>query len=550
MRNTHLAILFYLLLFGLLLGCTLNFNYVEGDDAATILYHLCGRNPYIQPPYAAYHSGMDWLLEMSGLQQETSLRVFAVSVSFASGFLVLAFLVLLLESLFSGDSIVTARNRLYFYLLLPLLLPDLLFHSLIINASNIAFALLLASLLVFVRFLKRGQYFYLVGSMVLFGLSVPFRWTMLMALPLYAGLFLYFHPFGHYGKRTWWLAVKIAIANSIGVVLALVCIGISGYDLAEIRQTITSGTGYLEKSEVSALAMLASASAFLTPALLLLLLFALVKLRALKVAGQSISMAVLGLLLLSVSPFLWFGFYPMYKYSMTVLPALLVLLLLGFDWLMRHRILRPVLLAAVVLPWLVGIEIEAKGTFCGPGFEMHTNRVGQKYDTATRKNPDNRIKIESISPVFGAGFYMPMAEGPRPLYGYGYVLLGGQWKKQIDLFTQEREQMFAFLEQHPKARYFQEGKFYFLCDLYRHGYSTKTSVQRSFNGGFYLYNKGKKGLIINEFPTGDKLQRVVESIKEWPFPVVIRSSYSNDIMQLAQMADVTLIGPFTAISNK
>lgn len=548
MRNTPLALLFYLLLFGLLFWGTLNFNYVEGDDAATILYHLCGRNPQIQQPYAAYHSGMDWLLQLSGLQTEEALRTFAVSVSFVSGFLVLALLAWLLESLFGDNATVSSKNRLYFYLLLPFLLPDFIFHSLIVNASNIGFVFLLASLLVFVRFLKRQHYLYLALSVVLFALSVPFRWTMLMALPLYAGLFLYFHPLRNYPKEVWLLAGKIALANTAGVVLAIICIGISGYDLEGIRQTVASGTGYLEKSEVSVLSMLASASAFLTPALLLLLVFALVKIWSLHRSGKSISMGIFGWVVLSASPFLLFGFYPMYKYSMTFVPALLALALLGFDYLMHRKIAKILLLCAVFFPWVIGLQVEATGTFCGPGFEMQTNPIQPTISAS--QNPDSRIKIQKISPVLDSGFYLPMAEGPRPLYGYGYVLFGGQWKKQIDIFTQEREQLFDFLSRHPEAVYFQEGKFYFLCDLYRHGFRTKMGSQEGLFGSYRIFRKGEKMLVVNDMGAQNKVQSIADCMESSATQVVFRSSYSNDILKLAQTTPVQLIGPFTAISQE
>src|SRR4051812_34368102 len=110
MKNTKLAILFYCFLYLLLFFFTLNFNYVEGDDAATILYHLCGRNPEIQRPYAAYNSGMDFLLQYSGLSREQDLRTFAISISFFSGLLVLVFSALLLERLFEDSQVMSSKS--------------------------------------------------------------------------------------------------------------------------------------------------------------------------------------------------------------------------------------------------------------------------------------------------------------------------------------------------------------------------------------------------------------------------------------------------------
>lgn len=552
MKNSTLAILFYLLLYLLLFFFALNFNYVEGDDAATVLYHLCGRNPEIQQPYAAYNSGMDFLLEHSGLTSEPGLRIFAVAVSFVSGLLILVFSVLLLELLFEKSEMTGARSRLYFYLVLPFLIPDVFFHSLIVNPSNISFALLLVSLLFYIRFLKGKHRKDLILAMALFAVSVPFRWTMLIALPLYAGFFLYFYPLANYPKQTWLLAGKIALANAAGVLLSIVLIGISGYDPDRIRKTIASTANYLEKSDVSVLGMLASGTAFLTPGLLLLVFFALLRIYALHKSGKSVSVRIFGLLLLSVSPFFLFGFYPLYKYSMTFLPALFVLLLLGFDYLRYQKVLRGIFVAAVFLPWLIGIEIDASGTFCGPGFELNMNKIVAQGQNVKGENPDNRIKIKKVRPVFASGFYMPMPEGPRPLYGYFYALFGGQWKEQIAVFTHERDQLYAFLEKNPGATYFEEGKFYFLCDLYRHGFRTGTGYLRSDQGNYRVFKKGTRSIVVREVPSESKAAWIAQYMKHAPNPVVFRSSYSNDILKLktSNTGNITFLGPFTAIKQQ
>lgn len=549
MKNTRSAILFYFALFCGLFGLALNFNYVEGDDASTILYHLMGRNPEIQPPYAAYNSGMDFMLQHIGWHSEQGLRVFAVSVSFVSGFLILSLMAILLESLLE-DSTLAAGHRKWFYFLLPLLMPDILFHSLIVNSSNVSFVFVLVSLVFFVRYLKNAKNLMLGLSIVAFALSIPFRWTMLIALPLYTGLFLYVHPLRNYPHRVWLLLLKIFAANLIALVLAVLMIGVSGYDLADIHQTITSATGYMEKAEVSMLSMLACGTAFLTPAVLLLLLFA--GIRAVVEARKNTTLRqVLGLLLCSVAPFVLLGFYPLYKYSMTILPALLVLLCYGWQWCATRKWCRGLFFAAVLLPWIIGIRVEASGTFCGPGFALNTDQTTIERPVAGN-NPDARVKIKGVQPVFNSGFYMPMPEGPRPLYGYFYVLFGGQWKKQIDRFTQEREQMFAFLSQHPQALYYQDRKAsYFSCDLYRRGFTAQTPYLESPEGLYRIFAKGRDSITVRVVPDGPKVPWISAFFKTAAQPVIYRSTYSNDILklQLENNPNINILGPFTAIKE-
>ena len=130
---------------------------MEGDDASTILYHLCGRNLQIQSPYASYNSGIDFLIKTVNVQGEESLRTFAVLVSFASGFLILSLLVLFLDVFFDGNELVNSRHKTYLYLLIPFIVPDIIFHSLIINSTYIGFVFLIGSLLLFIKFLKTNR---------------------------------------------------------------------------------------------------------------------------------------------------------------------------------------------------------------------------------------------------------------------------------------------------------------------------------------------------------------------------------------------------------
>lgn len=552
MKNTTVAILFYCFLYLLLFFFTLNFNYVEGDDAATVLYHLCGHNPYVQKPYAAYNSGMDFLLRYSGLHSEQALRVLAVSLSFISGLLVLVFSVLLLETLFDRSEATTPGSRLYFYLILPFLMPDMIFHSLIVNSSNISFVFLLVSLLLFIRYLKGKPDRYLICAMLFFAISIPFRWTMLIGLPFYAGFFLYFHPLQNYPRPIWLLAGKIFLANIAAVILSVLLIRITGYDLDGIRATIASATGYLEKSDVSILGMTAAGTAFLTPALLLLVVFAFVRIYTLQKSRKPMGMRAFWLVLFSASPFFLLGFYPLYKYSMTFLPALFVLLLFGFDYLRGKYMLRAVFMVSVFVPWLVGIQIDASGTFCGPGFEISMDKKSGSGHNIQGNNPDKRVKIEKVRPAFASGFYMPMPEGPRPLYGYAYVVFGG-WKSQIAKFTSEREAIFAFMTQHKNTAYFQDRpSSMFACDLYRHGFKTEGNFEPHAGIASRFFTKGKDTVAIHVVPGNAKSAWIKDYFDKTARPAIFRSSYSNDMLKLQayQSANITFLGPFTAIKPK
>lgn len=554
MKNTKIIILFYAVIFVLLYGVTLNFNYVEGDDAMTILYHLCGRNPQIQMPYAPYNSGLDFLLRFSGLHGEASLRTFAVLISFLSGFVILVLYVVFLETFFEGSQLVNPKKRFWLYLMLPFIIPDTIFHSLIINSTNISFAFLLGSLIQFVKFLKTNRNAFLFASVLLFAIAVPLRWTMLTALPLYTGLFLYFNPIGSYTKETILQFLKIAAANIVAVILALLLIYVTGYSPIDIRNTIVSGTSYLENSETSVLSVVATASAFLTPALLFLLLFGTIRIFEISRTKRTILISVLAFAFLSISPFVLLGFFPLYKFLIPLLPVILALAVFGFDFIAKRKLLLVVFVFAVAGPWLVGIRIDAGGTFCGPGFELNTSkRTPGKPENSTGSNPDNRVKIEKVSPAFGSGFYLPMSEGPRPLYGYGYVLFGGGWKNQIDKITLERKKIYEFLMQHQNAEYFQDRRSaYFECDLYRYGFAT----QMNFSDGKPIserkFIRRDASLTIHVVPNGvSKTAWIADYMKTAKNPVIYWSSYSSDILKLYSdpANNIEIIGPFAVLKK-
>jgi hypothetical protein len=551
MKNINYIFGFYFLLFVYLYFFTLNFNYVEGDDASTILYHLCGRNAQIQQPYASYNSGLDFLLEISQLHSEVSLRTFAVLVSFVSGFLVLCLFTVFLDVFFDKGEKVSTKNKLYFYILLPFIVPDIIFHSLIVNSAYISFVFLLASLILFIKFLKTNRNLFLYFSTLLFAIAIPFRWTMLIALPLYMGFALYYYPIQYYSKNTLLLFLKIATANVVGVILALFFIYITGYNLVDFYNTVVATTGYIENSDKSALVYLSTASAFLTPSLLFLVLLGCIAVYQQNKKRPKYGLSMLGLVLLSITPFFVVGFFPSYKFLMTLLPMLLIVMGIGFDFLSQRKALLFVFLLLVIAPWFIGIQLDAKGTFCGPGFELNTQKtVGTK---SMQENPDQRVKIDGINLKLDAGFYLPMLEGPRPLYGYFYVLLGNGWKNQIDLFTQERQKTVAMLLQNKNVVYIQARKTaYFQCDLYGKGFSTQTDFIESKN---ILYRNFKnKNTAITMYVVPDNCSKndwIEHYFKTTTSPVIYSSSQSNEILKLQKNKEnkIEVLGPFTVLKK-
>ncbi|MDO9276197.1 MAG: hypothetical protein Q7T92_11690 [Lutibacter sp.] len=464
----------------------------------------------------------------------------------------MSLLILFLDIFFEGIDVVNAKYKVYLYVLLPFIVPDIIFHSLIINSTYISFAFLLSSLIIFINFLKTNQIKFLLLSTLMFAISIPFRWTMLTALPLYMGLALYYNPIQDYSKNKWWLFLKIIVANLVGVILAILFIDVTGYNLMDIYNTIVSTTGYLENSERSILSILATASAFLTPSLLFLIFLAIFKIIELNKKQPKFGLSMGSLLLLSISPFFLFGFFPSFKFLITLFPIILIVLSLGFDYLIPRKPLSIIFFILLVGPWIMGIQLDVKGTFSGPGFELNTEKIIDSNESLDN-NPDKRIKIDKINFKFDSGFYLPMLEGPRPLYGYFYVLFADGWKNQIYLFTEEREKIFEYLIKNKNLVYIQDRRTaFFQCDLFRKGLSTQTtyikngdSIYRNFNNDDILIN-------VNIIPDNvHKMEWIASYLKLTINPVIFRSSYSSEILKLYENNEnkIEVLGPFTAIKK-
>ena len=188
LNNQKTTFIFYLFVALLLFFFTLTPNYIEGDDATTILYHAAGRHPEIQRPYAPYNSGMDFVLSFIDSNNELLLKKTAFYLSFFSGIACLFLTVLVFKQLLK---LVKVEINYLFFIFLPLICPELLFNLLVQNSSNISYFFALLSLYYFLLFLDKDIKKFLLFSAFVFALSIPFRWSMLTLFPVFLGIYLF-----------------------------------------------------------------------------------------------------------------------------------------------------------------------------------------------------------------------------------------------------------------------------------------------------------------------------------------------------------------------
>lgn len=539
---------------------SLSFNYVEGDDASTVLYHLLGRNTDIQQPYAAYHSGIDYLLSLLPAN-EMLLRVFAISISFFSGFLWMYLLVLLVKMV-SNTS--TLENANIFFFAIPFIIPEFLFNTLLINPTNISFSLALSANIFYLKYLSRGKAHDLGFTILLFGLSIPFRWSMILYAPLFLGtqlLFNYKHnpsSFDNFSSVAR-LTLKTIFIVSLSICLGIVFVNISGYSFSDFIQVMIWGKNYNDSAERPLFSMFATATPFITPAFLFYILLGFFSIFYKTNFTTAIEKKIVASsILVAISPFILLSLFPSLKFLITLIPILIIISYYGFQFAYRNLYFRIFGIVIAIIPWLIGIKLDTSGTSYGPGFE-----ISQSADKSFQlsHNPDSRIKIHRITPSMSGGFYMPTLEGPRPLWGYLSVLYGGEWKSALEKNYNDRNKI---IERTVKTNFtgeiFQDRQTAFLqADLFRNGFSSNEKFSQHDGILKRTFHKEHRQITINIVPR-DELENVfnfllIQSRKNQK-PVFFLSSYSNNILDIQRQnssldkpAVIESISPYCILIN-
>ena len=427
-------------------------------------------------------------------------------------------------------------NYLFFYLL-PFIIPDFIFHSLIVNPTNISFAFALLSLILFLR--DNENKYYLFWSIILMAIAIPFRWSMLLFYPLFISISLLICN----SKKDINLLLKKALFHHFAsFLIGLFFIFITGYSLNDVYQIILWGNSYMESKEVSVLSLLATGSAFITPSVGLLVFLALIPI----IKKGKFKNLRYYFLLFPFLPYLFLGFTPSFKFLITLIPVLLLVMYIGFDYVNQNKVMSIVVFSSILFVWIAGVKLDVSGSLYGDGFGFKKN-MQKLSQTINEKNTDSRIKIKSINPALDGGFYMPMLEGPRPLYGYFYVLFGGLWKKNIEDFANIRNIIVRKVTSDSKVYYLQDRKTAFVqSDFFRFGLKANTNFFEKGKICYRKFYKDSKIVTLNVVPNDvSKSDFVIQKMKENK-KVIFRSSYPSLILSVYNSCDnVIILDPFT-----
>lgn len=520
-----------------LLGGT--FVYIDGDDAASIAYHVMGRNPQLHPPYSPYHGMMDRLLGLLPAQ-EPLLRVAAFSLTRLAGIgFVLLALLLAFDWLKQTSTALSPTQKALTALVLLLAAPELAYLSLTYSPTLIAMCLALGAHLLLRHTLRArkcsplAQTLRCAAALLLFGLGASFRWNVTAyALVIAADLLVSETT----EKRTtrWLYAV---FWSGLAGLSALLLIALSGYGLADFLAKLN--TVEYVMNQAGSLAPQADAplgeillrsgltlTPLLTPAFVGLALLGLAQL----VRQRHPLLLPILAGLLSALPWLKSG---VPKFIITALPPMVLLLALGlwtaFTFAQQKRAQTAFLLllaAALLLPWGVGIRIRREASAWGPGFEA------RRFDEPSSES--------GLSAAFGAGAAFPTPEGVRPLYGHGWVLLG-EWKTFTETTAAEREQVIeTALRLNLPIVVTNWSPDYYLNALYARGFQTTDPYNRPYGDGFFTERRlegpnGKTVFLRYGEMEGENAAFLLETLSHLPnAQTVLLTGYPRTLRTLYQ----------------
>ena len=511
--------IYYIILYIILYIFTLNFNYIEGDDASTVMYHVMGRDSNTQPFYSYYHSMFDLILSLIKSNDEIFLRHISIYISFIFGLFALLSMAYL-SLLKSKEN----NSTLLFLLLLPFIIPEILFSSLIVNPTLISITLIFLSHILLIKYNYSNQKLLLFLSLIFFGIGVGFRWINGFYLFVLFGDYIlndtrYFKNVFSFEKIK-----KSFIIFPLYIASVIAFIQISGFSIIDIYNTYKFGYSAFENTDTSYFAMAATSIAFLTPSFIFLFLLGIFY-----CVRNGYYRNIL-LLLISIIPYFFIGFYSSYKYMINIVIVLALIMIQGIS-ISKSIYFKMSILILILLTWFFGINLNTN-TAWGPNFEVQvkTNKLLDLYNY----NPDNSVEIQNIKIVFGDGMAVPTPEGPRSLYGFGEVFVD-KWFRFVEINNKERLDAVYYAERN-HCKIIQDGNHSFISSkLVELDYQTKHEFKRFINGKFEReFNKDKNSIIVNVLKSKNEIfnNELIHNFLIDEKQVVVYSSYTNIIIKL------------------
>jgi hypothetical protein len=558
--------LLVVIVFGIIYQFSSTYAYVDGDDATSIAYHLLGRDKTLQPPYSPYHGMMDKLLSILPAEEKL-VRTVAFRITRYANILMVVITLLLsfnwLQS-FGENYLPSGSRRILISVIVLFAIPELFYLGLVYSPTQLAMCFVLSAHLI-LRWAylgetsKRTRLISYIGALVLFGLGVSFRWNVVAyGLVIVTDLTM-IQPMSESIKNRLLIAM---IWGVFALISSLIMINFSGYGLSDIggmfgiilyvinqAGTLSPGDDVSFKEILMRTGL--TLSPLLSPVLILFVLAGLIKL----ILNRSKFIFVILAGFLGILPWVRTG---VPKFIITFLPILVFTLVLGFvvvlDFIKQKRyrvIIYAFLIIGLVFPWLIGIHVDREGTAWGPGFEL-------KPYTYTD------ISDMNFQVAFSSGMAFPTPEGPRALYGHGYVLFG-MWNKFVNSDAAERQNIIdTAISLDLPLVVTSWSPDYYLDNLYSMGFKTSDAANHMAADGYFIERRfdnsqGKTiSVLFHEVEKTD-IPELISDLEQYPnlqkfaligYPQTMRTLYESDASALQALGRTSAIADLTQLKIK
>ncbi|GAB4494220.1 MAG: hypothetical protein Fur0016_00070 [Anaerolineales bacterium] len=531
--NRYFWIFFPVLAFGLVYALTATNVYVDGDDASSVAYHVMGRNPAIQPAYSPYQGMMDLVLSILP-PQESLIRATALEITRWANIVLFILMLLLIFDWLREHTQAEISPGLA--LILPagvlLAMPEFFYLGLVYAPTLVSMCLILAAhrtLRYTCAQLGLKPWRSLALSLIaagLFGIGGAFRWNAAAYLLVIAADLL-IQP-THQTKKE---KVKfIVLWAGLALLALLTAILLSGYGPSDFLAAfdtvlhVINQVGVLSAGSDAPLSEIIlraglNLTPLLTPIALLFISIGMVKLAQERNPLWLVILAGI----LSILPWVRSG---VPKFIITAIPSITLLLAVGLKITIEYIQTQPknqrisiyaLLLVGLLTPWLVGIRMAREDTSWGPGFQI------RRFDDLQTDEPP-------VTVTFGPGMAFPTPEGARPLYGHGYILLGG-WKTFVENLAQEREEVIETgLRLNVPIVVTSWSPDYYLNILYDMGFYTSDNYFQTDPSGLFIARQYQ-----NE--QGESLTLLYSEMEGWDTSAVI-----DHLRQITNHKQVILVG--------
>lgn len=466
---------FILFLFIGIYACSLTLYYAEGDDAATAFYHVTGRDSLIQKTYEPYHSGYDYLLSFLPSKEGVIRYAMILSTAIAQPIMVIVLLLLAFQWLNLPSRSIKAC---IVSLLLLLSIPELFFMGLYYNPTIVAMALLITSHLLlrnyFVNYQNKWSLLFI--SLFLFSFGSTLRWnTTAYGLVIVLDILINVHL----NRKQVLLVLSWGF---FALTLFLGFLWVEGIGMKEIHYALGFEDEINQKIIRSLGERIRINSPFFTPGLVLLMLIGLYD--VLTDWKKEIRFILFSLICFIANYIIVSSLF--FKVLAPIYVLIFYFTAKGVLWLYNKKGLFAKLswlfvLIIILAPWFVGICMQNTRIW-GPGYHLKE----EYFSLSKFTQQQDKKKDYQWSFAFGSGIGFAHPEGPRPLWGYGYVLIGGEWRNKITRDRIEYEKMFqlAAINHYPLVKI---GSNYNLENiLYANGYKTKQSYKNELHPHVFI----------------------------------------------------------------